>query len=488
MQEPESIDRQESLEKASQKLWNVPQRRNDFFTGREEVLSQLHYALAQNNKAALTQLQAISGVGGIGKTQTAVEYAYRHSSMYQAVFWVKADNPLSLSTDFIEIAKLLNLPQKEAQESEDAIRAVKSWLEATPGWLLILDSADEPDWLKAYLPRQVQGHVLLTSRAQDFQMLGIAQPTEIQELSLEESILFLFRRTGCRQDDPSEMQASTELSQELGCLPLALEQAGAYIQAKKARIQDYLASYRKRYLRLLEQAKPVVGDYPKSVVSTWALNFHEVERISPASADLLRFSAFLYADIIPYELIKQGVSELGPALRTALASVNDNPLVLNEILEPLTRFSLIHIERDAQSYSTHRLVQSVLKSKLESYERQLWAERTVRAVSLVFPEAQYDYWALCERLLTHGKIATRLVEEFQFSFEAAVNLLNRVGCYLSERAQYAEAQPLLEQALQLRKHIFGEKDIAVATSIHDLALLYYSQGHYAQAEPLFVPG
>jgi hypothetical protein len=130
-------------------IWNVPIPRNNFFTGRENVLQALHDSLHKQSSAILTQVQtqAISGLGGIGKTQTAVEYCYRYAEEYQAVLWTRAETELEIRTGFSEIAKALGLPEQAAQDPEKTVQAVKRWLEQTPGWLLVLDNADHPEIL-----------------------------------------------------------------------------------------------------------------------------------------------------------------------------------------------------------------------------------------------------------------------------------------------------------------------------------------------------
>ena len=133
-------------------------------------------------------------------------------------------------------------------------------------------------------------------------------------------------------------------------------------QRKAARFQDYLASFQRQRLSLLNKAQPRTGKYPASVASTWALNFQEVEQ-DPVAADILRVSAFLSPDAIPLELLTEGASQLGPVLAEALATSED-PLVLNEALEPLTRYSLIRLDVDTQTYSIHRMVQEVVKDQM----------------------------------------------------------------------------------------------------------------------------
>ena len=467
--------------------WMVPYERNVFFTGREQVLADLRQQLTQDSTAALSQTQAISGLGGIGKTQTAVEYAYRHRQDYQAVFWVRSETPTELITGFVEIARRLDLPQKDAQESDEIVAAVKRWLERNSNWLLIFDNADDPKLLKAFRPQGSNGHILLTSRAQVFGVLGITQPVALQKMAAPEAVDFLFKRTGRDATDPAEQDAATQLAAELDYLPLALEQAGAYIQEEQILMQDYLNHYQQLRLELLEEYGPVAGDYPESVATTWQLNFQQVEKVSPVSADILRISAFLSPDAIPYELLQQGASELGGGITTALADQGENSLALNKLLTPLARYSLIRREPESKTYSIYRLVQEVIKANLDEESRCLWVERMVRAVAQVFPDPEeYGNWVGCDRLLPHAQVAVKVVQQLNFEFEAAVLLLAWTGDYLRERGHYSDAEPLYVKVLELRKQQLGEENPDIALSLNNLAVLYYSQGHYNDAEPLYL--
>ncbi len=464
--------------------FNIPYARNEFFTGREQVLKDLRDALTKNSATALTQAQAISGMGGIGKTQTAIEYAYKYRDQYSAVFWMLADSQLALTTGFVEIARALNLPEKDAQNPDDAVRAVMLWLEDNNDWLLIFDNADAPELLKGFRPRNPSGHILITSRAQVFDSVGIAKPVEIEAMMPDEALKFLFTRTGRDDNNTAEKDAATQLANELGYLPLALEQAGAFITAKKARFQDYLTSYRRKRSKLLEESKPIAGDYHASVATTWAMNFKEVEDISEAASDLLRLSAFLSPDSIPLELLTEGKSELGTALLAALADVDEDPLVINKVLEPLTRYSLIRLDIDSQTYKIHRLVQEVLKDEMDAETQRLWAERVIRALNKAFPSPEFETWPLCERLFTQAKVVAKLIKEWDIWLQEAARLLNGAGLYSFYRSQYFEAEPLYERSLEIREKVMGTDHPDVARSLNNLAELYRDQGRYAEAEML----
>src|SRR5205814_1912347 len=179
---------------SQQPLWNIPYRRNPFFTGREEILTYLHNVLTENKTAAaLTQAQAISGLGGIGKTQIAIEYVYRYRESYDAFLWVTASSRDTLITDFMSLAGLLHLPERDEQNQDIAIAAVKGWLATHKSWLLILDNADDLKAVAELLPMQTSGKVLLTTR---LQALGpIAQSIEVEKMGAKEGLLFLLRRT-----------------------------------------------------------------------------------------------------------------------------------------------------------------------------------------------------------------------------------------------------------------------------------------------------
>ena len=349
----------------------VPYERNPYFTGRNTFLQVLKKELT------ISGAVAICGLGGIGKTQVAVEYAYRNRSDYEDVFWVRSDTNSALHEGFVKIAVLLGLPENSAQKQTTAVEAVKQWLERSSDWLLILDNADMPDLVKPYLPRDRKGQVLFTSRTRVWH--GVARPLELGELQPDAASEFLSKRTERSDRSSTESRAQAELARELGYLPLALEQAGAYIAETQARYQDYLASYRKRRLALIERHMPVTGHYAGSVATTWSLNFTALEQ-TPAAADMLRASALLDPDKIPLELLRDGAVELGPTIAAALVGAREDPLLIDEVLEPLTRYSLIHRDVGEQSYSMHRLVQAVTRDGMDPNTRQVWAERVVRAV------------------------------------------------------------------------------------------------------------
>lgn len=472
---------------AEPKPFQIPFARNPYFTGRSELLTALHETLGQTGAAALTQAKAIYGLGGVGKTQTAIEYAYRYfytQPLYEWVLWVNASE-LTLAADFGAIASGLALPNHKTQKLEDNIAAVSRWLETHDRWLLIFDNADDPELLKPFRPRNPKGRLLLTSRAQVFDLLEISQPLAVPDMTAPEAREFLFRRTERSLDAATDVTAADELAQELGYLPLALEQAGAYMRAKNLSFDKYLAAYRKQRLQLLERQKPLTGDYPNSVATTWAINMEAVEQTTPAAAELLRFSAFLAPDKIPYELLERGGSQLGEVLATALAEAADDPLIVPDLLSALTRYSLIRLE-DADRYSIHRMVQEVLRDTMDSSTKQRWVMQSVEALNQVFPSGEFETWKQCDRLVAQVQAIALQLEDYADPPASAALSLNKAGYYLHEQGRYAEAEPLLVRSLSIYESQLGSNHPDVASSLNNLAGLYYATGCYGEAEPLYL--
>ena len=472
----------------------MPYQRNFYFTGRDALLADLHTALATDKKAALTQ--AIHGLGGVGKTQTAVEYAYRYADEYTNIFWVRAENKNEIQQGYMQMARSLGLLAEQDNTPDRAVLVVKEWLQSPQhrGWLLIYDNADTPKLLTDYRPLRPQGTTLLTSRHHNFGALGIRHPFSVPTWNTEEAVAFLRTRVGRETGAlaESEQQAATQIAEMLGGLPLALEQAGAYIAEQDMEFASYMTVYQKRAQELLHESKPEIGDYRdretneyRTVWTTWDLNFQAVRAVSEASAEVLTFSAFLAPDAIPAELLLLGAEHIGAATTTYIEEKGREWSAYDALLTPLTRYSLVEKDRDAYVYTMHRLVQQVLRDHLSAEEQQEQAERVVQALYAAYPGSEFEHWPRCERLLPHWRQGAAYIMDYAITSVEAGALLNQIGYYLNDRGQYAEAEPLYGQALDIHKQAYGEQHPHVATSLNNLAGLYRAQGRYAEAEPLY---
>lgn len=465
-------------------LWHLPCPQNPYFTGRSNILDSIYSTFKKSNSLAVTQ--AIAGLGGIGKTQTAIEYAFRYRNEYKPCFWVVADTNITLTSALVEIAKLLCLPEANNSDQNTIIQSVKKWFETYEGWLLILDNADSPALLKPYLPINPRGHILITSRAHVFDMLGVSKTLDLGQMEKDEAMEFLLKRTNRQNLKETEKLFAERLLAELGYLPLAIEQAGAFILAHQSTFETYFKSYENKKFLLLNQALPVMGDYAHSVATTWSMNFNAIESMNAESANILRLSAFLGPDSIPIELISDGYYKLDSDDSLSVNELGDDPIALDIALQPLTRYSLIHRDISSSSYSIHRLVQESIKSEMVAEMRKHWALKVVRAINNIFPSASYSTWTLCDRLLSHCVLAAQYVEYYNFTFLDAGEFLNGVACYLRMRGDFTESERIHLQSVAIRERDLGPEDQEVAINLNNLALVYYDQYIFSKAEPLLV--
>jgi tetratricopeptide (TPR) repeat protein/transcriptional regulator with XRE-family HTH domain len=471
-------------------IWTVPYLRNPHFTGRDDLLERLAQQLscqkqeaATTRQAVLSQPQAIKGLGGIGKTQIAVEYAFRaqEQGRYTHTFWINAASEEAILTSFQMLAE--RLPDFTARDEKDQhklITAILRWLEACPQpWLLIFDSADEPALIQPYLPQLGQGSILLTTRAHAISWL--AAPLEVEQMGLVEGTRLLLHRALRLQATDEECNEATNIVIALDGFPLALDQAGAYIEETGCSFSDYFQLYEQHRATLLARRGRQATNYPASVVTTWEISFQKIAQSQPAAAELLRLCAFLFPDYIPEELLTQGAPYWPPLLQEAVTDL----LRFNELLEALLAFSLIKRQTQERLLSLHRLVQAVQQDQMNLEEQRQWAERVVRATTAVFPEeVKATTWQLCQRYLAQAQECTLFIQNYTFTFAEAASLLFRTANYLYDHALYEQAESLYLQALAIREQILGFDHTDVAVLLHRLARLYSQKGMYDRAEPL----
>lgn len=469
---------------SSEVYWSLPYNRNSFFTNRQKTLELLHSALQSSMTLAP---RALSGMSGIGKTQTAVEYAYRHRKDYRYCFWLSSDTHETLLTDIVALANRLNLPEKKAQDQQVIVSAVRRWLQEHEQWLLIFDNADNLAIIRNFLPQTARGYVLLTTRAQA--LGGLARRVEVERMPLEEGSLFLLRRAGIISEHMLLAEASLPAQEAakaicdlVGGLPLALDQAGAYIEEVSCSVEEYLSLYNTEHAELLKMRGGVVNDHPESIATTLALSLQKVELANPSAAHLLRFLSFLQPDAIPEEILKLGASELGPELQSAVSGT----LQYNNMLKELLKFSLVQRDPTTQTLTLHRLTQVVVKDTLDEPEQRSWAQRAVLAISRVFPNPRfYTSWDLCQRCLPQADTCIELIKRWRLASTEAIQLLNRFGYYVKRRGRYEEAEHFYQEALELAKQIPGQEHPVFAETLFRIGELLYIKGNYTQAEQLY---
>lgn len=464
------------------KIRNLPNARNPFFTGREQLLASLHEQLSVARKTAPVQPHALYGLGGIGKTQIASEFIYRYGDEYTHIFWISAASRESLVADFLLLAELLCLPEKKERDQQQSVDAVKRWLVANVGWLLVMDNADDLPLAQAFLPADHNGYILFTTRSQATGT--VATGVEVEKLNSYEGTLLLLRRAKLLEGDAPLDQVPTvdrviaeRIVQEMDGLPLALMQAGAYIEETGCSLRSYLDLYSTHRKDLLARRSKLLLDYSETVATTWLLSFQQIEQINPLAIDILHFCAFLAPDGIPEELIMGGLAKRDGAPRTEAL----DPFELNEALETLRKYSLLRRDGSTPLLGIHRLVQTVLQQNMDQKTRREWAERTVKAIDTVFPEDDYSSASNQRSYLPHIQVADTLIKQYHLFFPEAAHLLFRAGAFLYFHGFYYQSQDFHQQALSIREELASDR-IATAESLNALALLFRVQNNYSKAE------
>ncbi|TDC48120.1 tetratricopeptide repeat protein [Actinomadura sp. KC345] len=337
-------------------VWGKIPPRNKNFTGRTDLLSRLREGLGGRVTAVLPH--ALHGLGGVGKTQMAVEYAHRYKSDYDLIWWIPADQPVLVRSSLASLATPLGLPSASVSGVEEAANAVLEALrrgEPYTDWLLIFDNADEPEELTDILP-QGPGHVLITSR--NHRWAGIVDALPIDVFTREESVEFLSRRVP-RGITPTD---ADRLAEELGDLPLALEQAGALHTETGITVSEYLRLLAQRTSQLLSQGKP--SEYPASMTAAWALSVASLEEKLPEALELLRYCAFFGPEPIP----RDAFSKVVPGLSPRLAELISDKIRLGRAIGELGRFALARLDIPARTIQVHRLIQALVRDELDQAE------------------------------------------------------------------------------------------------------------------------
>jgi len=467
---PRVVPQQPRFPGALPPVWNVPHLRNRNFIGREDLLKELRSTLESGQHAAVTQ--AITGLGGVGKTQLAMEYAFRHTGEYDLVWWMRAEEPATLAVDYAQLATELALPARDLPAQSQVIAGVRRWLGENGGWLLVFDNVDSSEEIRPYLPQSITGHVLITSRNPNWMATALALPVPAWER--EETVEFL-----CRRIKQTDKAIADELAKELGDLPLALEQAAAYMETTGRTMADYLDLFRHYNLELMKGDRPP-EDYKATVTTTWKLAFERVQAASPTGADMLRLCAFLAPDHIPKEILTNGREWLPERLVAA------TPIEFDRAVAVLRRYSLLNV--DNEGLSLHRLVQAVQRDEMTGEERHDWAETALRFVNGLSDSYRSDMRMLRGylRLLPHVLVATGHAERFLGPEHPDVaTSLNNLALLYYTQGRYDQAEPLLMRTLAIREKVLRPEHPDVAQSLNNLAVLYHDQGKYDQAEPLY---
>lgn len=444
------------------------------FKGREIQMNELNQSLCAvpDTNATPVVAQVLSGLGGVGKTRLALEYAWQRGTDYSARLFVSADSVGALQRNLAGLCRALELDAQQETDESKQHDAVLNWFNQHPGWLLILDNVDTEDAavaVEALVPQLFGGHLLITSRLMNWSG-SLTNLPQLETLSTDAATEFLLDRTDIRRRRLSEDNAQARImAQTLDGLALALEQAGAHISVHRLSFQGYMEKWRNQRDAVLDWFDPRQMQYPKSVAMTWQTSFDQLDE--PARR-LLQRLAWLSPEPIPESLldVPMGEEESGADPWIALAE--------------LESYSLVKRDADNPSFSIHRLVQEITRRQTQDPEHSRLAE-ALRWLDTAFVGDPSDVrnWPVLNPLMLHAQAVIRHAEAAGFTV-SVVRLISQLGGMYFEKSLYVQAEPLMRRALSIDEASFGADHPNVARDLNNLAQLLQDTHRLAEAEPL----
>jgi tetratricopeptide (TPR) repeat protein len=435
------------------------------FTGRADELDRLDAILMREKPAAVTQASvgraAVQGMGGVGKTSLAVEYAHRYRRLYAGVCWCPAEIRTGQLSGLANLAVTLGTAKAEEADVEKAAKAaLRRLAEQRATWLLVYDNVTAPDQIADLLP-SAGARVLITSRFSDWSELAEEVPLDV--LPLEEAVALLEGRAG-RED----AEGARTLSEALGSLPLALDHAAAYCKRTQIRFADYA-----KKASSLIAAAPRGAGYPRSVAATFDLAISQAVAQCASAEALMAFLAQCAPECIPLLLVEGAIDDEAERLQ-ALGALAEVSLVKHDPFDD-----------GGEAVTVHRLVQAVARTRSKAKGlAQGAAAHVIARLCAVYPGDGYDNpqsWPLCAKLTPHLLALQGLDGISKADWP---NLLVRAGNYFYGRAAYPQAALLLRDAPAICESVLGPEHPLTATSLNSLAILLKDQGDLAGARPL----
>jgi nucleoside phosphorylase len=348
-------------------VWGDIPPRNPNFTGRETLLAHLHSALQTGRETAVLP-QALHGMGGVGKSQMAIEYVHRHSCDYDLIWWIPAEQPAQILTSLAELAQRLGLPVSgRPTDTASAVReALSTGSVPYKNWLLVFDNAEDVPEVRRYFPTGGAGKILVTSRNPEWGR--VARAIEVDVFTRDESKEFLTLRTKEVSDSDAD-----RLAEALGDLPLAVEQAAAWQRATGMPVDEYLQLLEEKGMELLDDRSS--PDYPVSVSAAWNVSLDKLAEENPGAAQLLQLIAFFAPEPISREVLG-GAADV--RIADPLDATRRDSYSLALALWDIQRYALARIDPTGGAVQLHRLVQAVVLRRMDEQQRttiQRGAER-----------------------------------------------------------------------------------------------------------------
>ncbi|MEL7466258.1 MAG: tetratricopeptide repeat protein [Pseudomonadota bacterium] len=465
-------------------IFNVRTGATKYFTGREEDLVAVHEHLTKGETTAVT---AVQGMGGVGKSTLALEYARRYGKWprYGGVWWIDAEQPTQIEASLGDLARRVGV-EEGASPRETAERA-RDWLRARPDaapWLVIFDNAGEVAEVEDYLPSGGSARVLITTRNAGFEDIGAALPLDLWER--ETTKQFFRDRIGRGTDAEHEALAET-----IGDLPLAAEHAAAFL----ARRGTPFAVYQDRLLELMKQRpKQMTGGYPDAIYASIEASLDAVREREEGEAAfaILNICAFMAPEGVEWRLLTETAAIDGLLPDPPRAALVDE-VAREEALASLRDYSLAKVEEDPEwgpLLRLHRLVRDVARDRLDDADREKWAGAAVGMVDNSFPNESHAtpaIWPLCARLTPHAQALASLILLNVEIAKRHDRLLNEAGLYLGARGDRMGATRMLRRSVEIKRFARRNEPVSFATALDNLAgQLKGDESAWDEAEALYL--
>jgi tetratricopeptide (TPR) repeat protein len=431
-----------------------------YFTGRDVELDAIDAALGVADRAVVTQ--AITGLGGVGKSQLAARYVHKRAGEYDVVAWIRAED--GGIGDLSELAAELDLPITQLTPAERANRVLR-WLgRCDDRWLLVLDNVAAPEQLLGCCPAAGNGRVIITTRHRGMAQFGPALPVDVFDEST--AVEYLLNVSGRAEDH----DGATRVARTLGFLPLALSHAGAYCAAGTS-FAEYLQLLGMLPAAELFDSHPETS-YAQTVASTWQVSIQAAERQAPLARQVLAVAAYLAPDAIPRALFEV-------LLTNASTAPERKPL--SDALNALHRLSLAEVDDD--SISVHRLLQRTVREDPAVRADETVARSALAAVAAGFPSdhAQPRTWPQSEQLLPHACAIDASFTSPGDEGQRLVTLLNSVSEYLLRADRGARAVDAATRASARAQQILGPEHPDALRARGKLAVSYLGAGRIEEA-------